>query len=296
MTSQTLSATEFQKSTLDRRRTYELWRKAEREWQALKEATPNWDSLTIAGQRRLWHEHVNALYPDVPGEHRTFACETCHDGGFLYPAINAKPDYSTTIPCPKCKQWTTEERKRHLAYAGIPVARQSETLLNFHDAPGVMPAFESACELGEGRSEWKLLLLYGGHGNGKTHLARGALMAAADRGVHGRYYTVRQLMSVLREAMDLKLQQSRSVDAIITIIKGLPFLVIDELGTEDPKSDWQAGVLEDMINFRHDNMLETVLVTNKDITELLPGIVSRLRDSKDCKRVLNEAPDYRPKK
>jgi DNA replication protein DnaC len=217
---------------------------------------------------------------------------------FMYRVVNGNPDYSQVIPCPRCSIWTKEEREKRLAVAGIPAVRQTENLSTFRFVEGADEAFEAARAIGEGftcdedgkkrPTPWKMLLIYGGHGNGKTHLARGAMMAAADRGLHGRYYTVRQLMADLRGAMD-------KAD-IISSLKALPFLVLDELGTEDPKSDWQAGVLEDIINYRHDNMLETVLVTNKDITELLPGIASRLKDSQDCKRVLNQAPDYRPKK
>lgn len=274
-----------------------MWRKAEREMTALQDATPNWDTLPLTQQHRLWSEHVNSLYPDIR-EQKTYLCDKCHDMKFMYRVVNGNPDYSQVIPCPRCSIWTKEEREKRLAVAGIPAVRQTENLSTFRFVEGADEAFEAARAIGEGftcdedgkkrPTPWKMLLIYGGHGNGKTHLARGAMMAAADRGLHGRYYTVRQLMADLRGAMD-------KAD-IISSLKALPFLVLDELGTEDPKSDWQAGVLEDIINYRHDNMLETVLVTNKDITELLPGIASRLKDSQDCKRVLNQAPDYRPKK
>jgi DNA replication protein DnaC len=145
-----------------------------------------------------------------------------------------------------------------------------------------------------------MLLIYGQHGNGKTHLARGAMMVARARGVQVMYYTIRQLMALLREAMDT---EGESADGIIKSLRGVGFLVLDELGTEDPKSDWQAGVLEDIVNHRYDNELPTILVTNGDAEPrsaqnpegLSPAIASRLKDSKRCLRVLNRAPDYRPK-
>lgn len=244
-----------------------------------------------------------SLYPDFQ-DSRVFACELCQDMKFLYPRVGGKVDYSTTVPCPKCTSWSPEDRQRWLELAGIPRARQEETLANFRDAEGALDAFEAAYALGYGFYEneqgkhetpWRVLLIYGGHGNGKTHLSRGAMMAAGERGVRGRYYTVRRLMADLREAMDAKVT-TRSADAIINTVKQVPFLVLDELGTEDPRSDWQAGVLEDIINHRYDAGLSTFLIANKDIKELPPAILSRLQDESMCRCVWNQAPDYRLQK
>jgi len=272
--------------------------------EALIAATPNWDQLSKQEQRKLWKEHLDVLYPDIKTE-PVYACLTCHDIKFLYPTKNGKPDYSDHIPCPECAGWTTEDRTRFLEIAGIPPARQKETLANFHYVEGAADAFEAASMLGYGSYEdennkkhetpWKFLLVYGIHGSGKTHLGRGALIAAADRSVKGRYVTVRQLMAQLREAMDSKVS-THSPDTIIKSLKEVPFLVLDELGTEDPKSDWQAGVLEDIINHRYDNLMPTFLITNRDIKELPPAITSRLSDESICRTVWNQAPDYRLRK
>lgn len=281
-----------QTTTRDRR-TYNLWLTAQREWDALTVTIPGWDQLTPGEQRRHWHEHVDTLYPGVADDAVPIACSRCHDGKFLHtPGARVLDYYPDIVPCPYCSQWTDGERSRRLEFAGIPRVRQIETLSNFHDAPGVIQAFEAASALGEGQSGWKMLLLYGGHGNGKTHLGRGALMAASQRGLPGRYWTVRNLMSVLHIAMDAP---GKSADAIIEAAKKIAFLVLDELGTEDKKSGWQAGVLEDLINYRYDNELETIIISNLDITELPAAIVSRLRDRAVCRCVLNEAGDYRSK-
>jgi len=84
-------------------------------------------------------------------------------------------------------------------------------------------------------------------------------------------------------------------DAEIERVKAVGFLVIDEIGTEDARSGWQAGTLEHIINYRYDEQLPTVLTCNGDVTGLAPAIYSRLSDKTVCRSVLNESIDYRPK-
>lgn len=280
-------------------KTFDLWQRAQRERKALREATPGWNKLSREEQDKLWKQLLNSLYPDVREEEedKTYACWHCKDAKFVHGwKKDGAVDYSTTLPCAYCSHL---EDKDKLALVGVPEPRQEETLDNFKYVAGSDNAFQAALQLGRGESEWKQLLIYGPNGNGKTHLARGTMMEARARGLEGRYYTVRSLMADLREAMD---KEGESTDAIILALKEIAFLVIDELGTEDPRSDWQAGVLEDIVNYRYDNELPTVLVRNGDIVErsdknpggLSPAIASRLKDSQRCLRVHNSARDYRP--
>jgi len=289
-----------QSANISTTKTFDLWQRAQRERKALREATPGWDNLPREERDKLWKQHLNSLYPDIHEQYDeiTYACWHCKDARYVMQK-QLKSDNSieyTTIPCPYCGHLNDKDR---LTYVGVPPPRQDETLDNFKYVAGSDNAFQAALQLGRGESEWKLLLIYGPHGNGKTHLARGAMMEARARGLVGRYYTVRQLMASLREAMD---KEGESADAIILALKEIAFLVIDELGTEDPRSDWQAGVLEDIVNYRYDNELPTVLVRNGDIIErsdktpqgLSPAIASRLKDSQRCLRVHNSARDFRP--
>lgn len=268
----------------------------------LKQRVPEWDGLPAQELRRLWLDHVDALYPGVDRSKPQPACY-CGDAAFVHPVrdVTVKGDvvtrviYGEHIPCRHCAGWSPEERKRRIALMGIPEGRQQETLSNFRYREGADDAFTAAEEMGSGKATWCILLLYGVHGNGKTHLARGAMLEAVQRHVEARYFTVRQLMATLRMRMDT----GGGTEELLEAVKHLGFLVLDELGTEDPKSDWQAGVIEDIINHRYDHKMPTILIQNGDLEGLktsFPGILSRLWDSETCRLILNGAPDYRPKK
>ena len=251
---------------------------------------PYWDTLTPEEQEAKWESHLLDFYgPDKA----VIACDYCHDFGFVHPLkTNKKPDYSRVISCPQCYVWTDEERTRRLIAAGIPQRRQAETFDTFKSVKGVDAAYITCWELATGGAEYSIVLLYGVHGNGKTHLARAALAQwlIDHRGESVQFLRVRDWFVRLKAMMT-----EDKTDVEIERVKVVGFLVIDEIGTEDTRSDWQAGTLEHVINYRYDEGLPTVLTYNGDVKGLPPAILSRLRDKAVCRIVLNEAVDYRPR-
>lgn len=262
--------------------------RAMQDWGA--EYIPYWNELTPEEQTDKWGRHLAEHY----GAENNVACGYCHDARTIHPLkVSGKPDYSRIIPCPHCHVWTEQERQKRLVAAGIPRARQAETFENFKNVAGARDAYDACFDLATGKPDFRIVLLYGAHGNGKTHLARAAMAQwlKDNQGQTIRFIRVRDWFVQLKAMMADDL-----TDAEIERVKATGFLVIDEIGTEDARSDWQAGTLESIINYRYDEQLPTVLTCNLDVKDLAPAIYSRLSDKRECRMCLNKAPDYRPEK
>lgn len=252
-------------------------------------AFPYWGELTPEEQQGKWEAHLEDLYGPECLEP---ACPCCHDAKFVHPLKpNGKGDYRKVIVCQHCYSWTPEDRQRRLEQAGIPTERQDETFDTLKPVPGFDDAYSAAWALAKGDSAWKILLLYGDHGNGKTHLARATMTEWYD---HNRGYvikceTVSRWLGSLKSLMGTDAGPDVEIDKVMKS----DFLVLDELGTEHGRSEWQAEVLERVINYRYDRKLPTVLTMNGDIKDLSPAILDRLSDRSVCRMVLNKAKSYR---
>ena len=57
-------------------------------------------------------------------------------------------------------------------------------------------------------------------------------------------------------------------------IRTVPILILDDLGTESP-TNWATEKLYQIINYRFNARLPTVITTNKDIKDMDPRVGSR---------------------
>jgi len=148
-------------------------------------------------------------------------------------------------------------------------------------------------ELAQG-SGWRMLLCYGGVGNGKTHLCEALVIELYSQGLFCRVMTMAKMMRTLKSTMN---QDSVfSYDTVLENWCRSPRLVIDDVGMGGSGSDWEFGQLEEIVVSRYRDRLLTVLTTNRDIKDLPERIVSRFRDTEIGRVVLNCADDYRPNK
>lgn len=263
----------------------------------LREKNPDFDSLSYQEQRRLWRESLGLHNPPVPSaqdEDRDASCLQCRDQGWLlhYRTLpNGESEYLGVIPCPGCAHWQEEKVQYALKCSGIPEAKKICNFVSFNwEVPGVGESANLAYELSKGTAKFKLLLLYGGTGNGKTHLAYAAVLEAASRGLNGKFEYVPSMFSKIRQAMDAK---GQSADDIINTIKQCDFLALDDIGVRK-ETEWQQATLEEIINYRYANELPLIATTNKDPKGLGEAILSRFKDTVLSRMVLNPARDYRP--
>ncbi len=134
------------------------------------------------------------------------------------------------------------------------------------------------------------LVLLGDNGCGKTHLAAAIAnyLLQADKSV--LFIVVPDLLDHLRSAFS---PESRiSYDELFEKVKNAPVLILDDFG-EQSATPWAQEKLYQLINYRYNARLATVITTCFTLDEIESRISSRMVDP-SISLVFNiTAPDYR---
>jgi DNA replication protein DnaC len=148
-------------------------------------------------------------------------------------------------------------------------------------------AFNQAYHYANNLNGW--LLLQGGFGCGKTHLAASIANYAVGMGVATLFLTVPDLLDMLRFSYD---SQDTTFEERFNEIRNASLLVLDDFGTQNA-TGWAQEKLFQIINYRYINKLPLVLTTNLLLDEIEARIRSRLADPELVTVVRINAPDYR---
>lgn len=134
------------------------------------------------------------------------------------------------------------------------------------------------------------LLLEGGYGCGKTHLAAAVGNYRLDYGDTVLFITSPDLLDHLRSTYGPSSEVA--YDEMFERVRNAPLLIIDDLGVENP-SPWAQEKLFQLLNYRYNSRIPTVITTNANMELLDPRVRSRLLDNNVVRRVHIAAPDYR---
>ncbi len=133
------------------------------------------------------------------------------------------------------------------------------------------------------------LLILGGYGCGKTHLAAAIANYAVGMGVPTLFLTVPDLLDTLRFAYD---SDDTTFEERFDEVRSAPLLVLDDFGTQNATA-WAQEKLFQILNYRYINKLPLVVTTNLALEDVEPRIRSRLADPELVSTVRIAAPDYR---
>jgi DNA replication protein DnaC len=133
------------------------------------------------------------------------------------------------------------------------------------------------------------LMLQGGYGCGKTHLAAAIANYVVGLGVPTLFLTVPDLLDTLRFAYGA---EDTTFEERFDQIRNAKLLVLDDFGTQNA-TGWAQEKLFQIVNYRYINKLSTVVTTNLALDEIEPRIRSRLADPELVTSVRIGAPDYR---
>jgi DNA replication protein DnaC len=149
-------------------------------------------------------------------------------------------------------------------------------------------AYQQAKDFAECPEGWRVFL--GQPGCGKTHLAAAIANYRRARGEPALFVVVPDLLDHLRSTFSP--DSPISYDELFERVKTAPLLILDDLGTQSDKP-WAEEKLYQLINYRYNAELPTVITTNYDLDAIERRIRSRIMDQKLSTVSFILAPDYR---
>lgn len=238
--------------------------------------------------RRLVPEKLSAPNQEV-------GCPVCKGSGYLRAEVPVgHPFFGKAQPC-TCTLDRRVRRLRERLFAlsrldGLVLFRET-SFSNFdYRLPGVQEAYEAAVRFAEQPEGW--LALVGDNGCGKTHLAVSIARVCLEQERSVLFAVVPDLLDHLRAAFAPGADEP--YDELFTLVREVEVLVLDDLGAER-SSDWTDEKLYQVLNFRYNGRLPTVITTNRYRFGGIDGrIHSRLCDRRLCRVIeMFEAGDYR---
>ncbi|MCL4394710.1 MAG: ATP-binding protein [Chloroflexi bacterium] len=225
-------------------------------------------------------------------------CPICGGAGFVRRDVSVDhPDFGRAIPC-VCKVRETQQAELedlrstsglvHLSAMTFESFRPEGIGLNPDRQKILRHAYDAARRFADEPNGW--LVLKGGYGCGKTHLAAAIANARLERGEAVLFVVVPDLLDHLRATFA---PASRvTYDERFEMIRTTPFLILDDLGAQSVTS-WAIEKMFQLLNYRYSAQLPTVLTTNRELEEIEPRVRSRLADATLCAIVTITAPDFR---
>jgi len=214
-------------------------------------------------------------------------CPFCKGAGIVHPLLSSgKPDYSRTVACECTRKESGAERQSllqrysnlgsltHFTFANLDSQGRSgnpKSQANFTRICQVAKAF--AAEPGG----W--LVLGGPSGCGKTHLAAAIANERLNRGYPVFYITTPDLLDHLRSAFGPG--SELPYDEFFDQVRNAPLLILDDLGAQT-STPWAREKLDQLLTYRFNSELPTVIVTVTPIEQLDERLRTRLTDSKLC--------------
>jgi len=152
----------------------------------------------------------------------------------------------------------------------------------------VEAAFSLAHSFAESPEGW--LVFLGTYGCGKTHLAAAIANYRRQQGNPVFFVIVPDFLDHLRSSFSP--DSGIRYDETFERVKNFPLLVLDDFG-EHSSTPWAQEKLYQLINYRYNARLSTVITSSLSLEEIETRISSRMADPKISVVFGIDAPDYR---
>ncbi len=206
----------------------------------------------------------------------------------MHPLLRSgKPDYSRTVPCKCVQQEQDDERLARLKkYSNlgsltrftfenlIPEGRTSSPQAQERFSQ----AFKAAKEFAAKPEGW--LVYSGPSGSGKTHLAAAIVNECIEKGFPALYLTTPDLLDRLRASINTDAETS--YNEFFEQVKNAPLLALDDLGVQSG-TNWAKEKLDQLLTYRFNSTLPTVIVTAVPLDQLDDRLRTRLTDTRLCR-------------
>lgn len=232
------------------------------------------------------------------GRYDANVCPICKGAGYLVKDVPfGHPDFGKLYPC-QCKIEELRAQRlsdlRNLSQLGKLSRMTFQNFkpegigLNVEKRENLRQAYERAQHFAEEPEGW--LLLKGGYGCGKTHLAAAIANYRIANGQPVLFVVVPDLLDHLRATYAPTSEVS--YDKRFEEVRDAPLLILDDLGTQS-STPWAQEKLYQILNYRYNAWLPTVITTNRELEEIDLRLRSRLVDPDLAKIVTILAPDFR---
>ncbi len=151
-------------------------------------------------------------------------------------------------------------------------------------------AFRDAQHYAEEPKGW--LILTGGYGAGKTHLAAAIANYRVSQGFPALFVVVPDLLDHLRATFDPR--SPVSYDRRFDEVRNAPLLVLDDFGTQS-STPWAQEKLFQLLNYRYNAKLPTVVTMSMslgDFERVEPRLCARMLDRNLCSHIGLTVPSY----
>ena len=162
-----------------------------------------------------------------------------------------------------------EARERERLYSEMNIGEKfwQESFETFKAYTSVLKKHLETCMSFANKPKGRMLLMLGGNGNGKNHLAVSILKKTG-----GCIYSVFEIELMLKKCYAVKEGESELYERLCNI----QTLVINEIG-KHKVGEWELNFLSHIINKRYENLMPTILISNTHLKENCPT-----KGCKDC--------------
>jgi len=211
---------------------------------------------------------------------------------------SGKPDFSRVIACRCTKEESAKEHQsRLLRESGLDLPLLKSMTFDKFDPNRInLPeqrenlemVYEAALNFAKSPEGW--LVLQGETGCGKTHLAAAIGNYQLQAGKPVKFVEVPNFLDHLRSTFSP--ESAVSYDQLFEEVKNTPLLILDDFG-EHSTTPWAQEKLYQLINYRYNAHLATVITTRLTTDEIASPIVSRFFDNNLSTVLEIRVPDYR---
>jgi DNA replication protein DnaC len=225
-------------------------------------------------------------------------CPHCQGVGFVLADVPlGHPDFGKAMPC-HCKQEERLWRRVHefqgmsnlasLARYTFAEFDPDPTWLSKPSQVTLRRAYDASVAFAQNPEGW--LVLTGSYGCGKTHLAAAIANDRLDRNQSAIFVVVPDLLDHLRATFGPNSEVQ--YDDTFEQVRTTRLLILDDLGSQSA-TPWAQEKLFQLLNYRYNAQLPTVVTTNQRLEDVDQRLRSRLLDINLVQRLHIVAPDYR---
>lgn len=212
-------------------------------------------------------------------------CSICKGSGWLYSNKRGTILGSEIERCPFCKDLNKRVKPEVInpyTFDKFYTHRQAK------QEPQLVSAKDKSVNFCSGKGK-PFTLIYGGTGTGKTLLGKIIEHTFKDMGHNVFRKNCSELLDWLKQGFDDK---TYPTDERISFLKEILVLIIDDFKVEYT-SDWGFDRLEMLLDYRYENIMPTLLITNNDITQLPFRLQDRFKDKAVSEIIKLDLESYR---